>query len=455
MADFSHLEPGTAESVWRSDGRLGKLPELDLGIDRLVVVAAHPDDETLGAAGLMSRVHRGGGQVTVIVATDGEGSHPASPTHSPARLATIRREEVRRAVGVVAPAAEVHFLLLPDSGLRERRAELRSGLMEILRAAVPAGAGEDFGTLVVAPWSGDGHRDHRITAQVVAELCGERGIRHLGYPIWLWHWGVPEQVPWSESRALSLTAEERAAKDLALAQHRTQIQPLSPQPGDEPILHSAMQEHFLRPHEVFVQDSITARTMPAEHFDAIYARHEDPWGFESRWYEQRKRDVLLASLPQRRLGRVLEIGCSTGLLTAELTLRADTVTAIDSVAAAITAARRRVPGDDVRFSIGRVPEDWPTGSFDTVVLSEIGYYFSAADLDRVIDRIDAGTEGCLVACHWRHLVPEYPQTGDAVHRALRAMPGWETTVLHVERDFVLEVFERSPARSVAELEGLA
>ena len=90
------------------------------------------------------------------------------------------------------------------------------------------------------------------------------------------------------------------------------------------------------------------------------------------------------------------------------------------------------------------------------MLSEIGYYFSPGDLDRVIDRIDASA---ATDAWWRVtggiLVPEYPQTGDAVHRALRAMPGWETTVLHVERDFVLEVFERSPARSVAELEGLA
>jgi hypothetical protein len=40
-------------------------------------------------------------------------------------------------------------------------------------------------------------------------------------------------------------------------------------------------------------------------------------------------------------------------------------------------------------------------------------------------------------------VPGHLQTGDEVHTALRAMPGWEATVLHVERDFILEVFERA------------
>jgi len=451
MARFSHLEPGTAESVWHADGRLTGLTELDLGVDHLVVVASHPDDETLGAAGLMSRVHRGGGRVTVVVATDGERSHPGSTTHSPSQLAALRREEVRRAVRIVAPAADVCFLLLPDSGLREHRRELTEALAKILG---PPASGANA-TLAVAPWSGDGHRDHRVTAEAVAELCAERGIRHLGYPIWLWHWGTPEAVPWQDSRAITLTSAEWAAKGRALAQHRTQTHALSRQPGDEPILHSTMQDHFLRIREVFIREHGAPHTLPTTHFDAFYERHDDPWGFETRWYEQRKRDVLMASLPQRRLGRVFEIGGATGLLTAELHRRADTVTAIDAAAAAVLEARRRVAGDDVCIVVGRVPEDWPTGTFDTVVLSEIGYYFSPADLDRVIDRIESSTEGCLVACHWRHRVAGHPQTGDAVHSALRAMPGWETTVLHQERDFILEVFERVPARSVAEREGLA
>ena len=64
-------------------------------------------------------------------------------------------------------------------------------------------------------------------------------------------------------------------------------------------------------------------------------------------------------------------------------------------------------------------------------------------------------DGRIVACHWRHPVPEYPQSGDEVHDALRAVAAWETTSLHLERDFVLEVFARRPARSVAEREGLA
>jgi trans-aconitate methyltransferase len=196
--------------------------------------------------------------------------------------------------------------------------------------------------------------------------------------------------------------------------------------------------------ESFTPDEST----PAYVFDGFIDPADDPTDTSSHWSEKRRREILMASLPLRRLGRVLEIGCAGGQVTAELTRRADTVTAIDSDPAAVQSARRFVPGDDVRFAVGRMPGDWPPGRFDTVVLSEVGCELAPADLDRVIELIEESTEGCLVACHSRRYVPEHTQTGDAVHRALRAMAGWETTVAHEEQDFVLEVFERTRTRPI-------
>jgi hypothetical protein len=131
---------------------------------------------------------------------------------------------------------------------------------------------------------------------------------------------------------------------------------------------------------------------------------------------------------------------------------------MDAATAAVETARARL-APEARVSVrqGRVPEDWPTGRFDTIIFSEIGYYLSPTDLQHTLLRIEAslGDDGHVVACHWRHSVAEYPQTGDQVHEALRSVPGWETVSLHVEKDFLLEVFARRPARSVAEREGLA
>ena len=193
-------------------------------------------------------------------------------------------------------------------------------------------------------------------------------------------------------------------------------------------------------------------------FEAFYDRNgSDPWGFETRWYEQRKRAILLASLPERDLGAVLEVGCATGILTAELAERADRVVAMDAAEAAVQLARERLAAD-ARVTVlrGAAPDDWPEGEFDTIVLSEVGYYLSAADLRRTLHRLvgSLSDRGCVVACHWRHRVAEYPQTGDDVHDALHEEIEWQTLLTHRERDFVLEVFAPLTAMSVAEREGL-
>ncbi|GAA1952401.1 bifunctional PIG-L family deacetylase/class I SAM-dependent methyltransferase [Microbacterium deminutum] len=458
MPAFSHLDAGTPEAVWLADPRTAGVPELELEVDELIVLAAHPDDETLGAAGLMNRVHRGGGRVTVIVATDGEASHPDSPTHTPGRLAALRRTEVGRAVESLAGGARVEFLGIPDGALRENIDALADSLTMVLEE-LDVAPSREHRVAIAAPWAGDGHRDHRIAAEAVARVCEGRGIRHLGYPIWLWHWGTPDDMPWDSARALTLTRSEITAKRRALGVHATQVAPLSPAAGDEAVIHRDMRAHFERGVEVFIDESRrdSAPSLAGEWFDRFYERHDDPWGFETRWYEKRKRGILMSALPNAHLGDVLEIGCATGLVTRELVARASHVVAVDPAEAALQAARARLGEESrVTFVHGLMPRDWPDGTFDTVVLSEVGYYLSADDLDGTIRLVEGclSDDGCLVACHWRHPVADYPQTGDVVHAALRQSTVWEALVRHEERDFILEVFCRAPVHSVAEREGL-
>lgn len=455
---FSHLDPGTPEARWQDalDGR--SMSDLDADLDFLVIVAAHPDDETLGAAGLMARAARSGIPIAVVVASDGERSHPASPTHTPEELARLRRIETVHAVSLVAPEADVRFLGLPDGELDAHSAELSASLALVVDGPDAAAAGR---MLVAAPWSGDGHRDHRVVAEVCAAVCAGRGIRHVGYPVWVWHWGSTEDLPWPRARALRLDRDEADGKRRAIACHTTQIEPLSAQQGDEALLHAGMRSHFERDVEIFLverEDGESSTGLDAAWFDAFYDRNgDDPWGFETRWYEERKRGILLASLPERQLGRVLEVGCSTGVLTAELAERADAVVAMDPAEVAVSRARERI-GDDPRVTVlrGTAPDDWPEGEFDTIVLSEVGYYLSPSDLNRLLHRVrrSLSDRGCVVACHWRHPVAEYPQTGDDVHDALHELIEWQTLVTHRERDFVLDIFAPHSAMSVAEREGL-
>lgn len=115
---FSHAQTGTPESVWRADPVLAEAEDLDLSrFQRLVVAAAHPDDESLMAGGLIASAAARGMTVDVVVASAGEASHPESPTHDQECLARLRHGEVTAAVHALAPSAHLHLFGLSDGHL--------------------------------------------------------------------------------------------------------------------------------------------------------------------------------------------------------------------------------------------------------------------------------------------------------------------------------------------------
>lgn len=185
-------------------------------------------------------------------------------------------------------------------------------------------------------------------------------------------------------------------------------------------------------------------TLDGSYFDAMYSSSDDPWGFRSRWYERRKRALTTASLPRERYGRAFEPGCAIGLLTGDLATRCDEVVAWEGAAEAAARAREETAAaGHVAVRRARVPEEWPLGRFDLVVLSELLYYFDDADLAAVLGRTrDAlAPGGTVLAVHWRHPVPEHARSGDDAHLAVAAVPGWARVVEHVEEDFLLEVYQ--------------
>lgn len=429
---FDHRRPGTPEQAW-ADSRLNQLPRLapPLADACVLVVAAHPDDESLGAAGLMSDASARGARVRVLVATDGEHSHPQSPTHSPTELAARRRTEVAGAVAAVAQRARVDFLGLPDGSLAEHRDALAAAVAERL----------DGCTHVVSPWCGDRHPDHEACSDAVrAASHGRADLQHWQYPIWAWHWatasdGQSAEVPWSAMYRLELTEAAVRAKKTALGCHLSQHSPLSDAPGDEAILPPPMLAHFTRAFETFIVDQRSPAS-EAAYFDALYEKSEDPWKLDERFYEQRKRALLLASLPRARFTRAFEPGCATGRLTAGLVTRCEQVLAWDGAASAVRQTHAHVPGATVEQR--RIPDDWPEPSFDLIVLSEIGYY--CPDLALLARRVrdSLSSDGVLVACHWEHRALDHPHTAQQVHDALEV--GLHSITRHREKDFRLDVW---------------
>lgn len=447
---FDHRDSGTTESVWAASAVLASAAPLQLdAFDQLVVVAAHPDDESLGAGGLLAAAGRLGLAVTVLIATLGERSHPNSPTHTPDDLRVLRRTEVFSALSKVAPSAVVQLANLDDGRLAEQQDELARALEPLIVGVRP---------LLVAPWRGDGHPDHQAAGDAAAAVAAKLAATLVEYPIWAWHWASPEQLPQALVR-FDLTAADRAAKSAAVAAHSSQTEPLSDSPGDEPIVPPGIAVHFDRAFEIFVGgvSAQPATSLPEQFFDDFYGEAVDPWGFSTRWYEERKRNLTMASLPRRRFASGFEPGCSIGVLTADLAARCDQLLATDIAEQPLRIARERLAGSPtVRFEHLAVPRQWPAEHFDLIVLSEIGYYCDAVDLELLLDRaVESMTpDGVLIACHWRHRVEEYPLTGDQVHAALRRRRSLALLADHVEEDFVLEVYTRPPAISVAASAGL-
>lgn len=169
-----------------------------------------------------------------------------------------------------------------------------------------------------------------------------------------------------------------------------------------------------------------AESLPPSFFDRIYAEAPDPWSFATSAYEREKYAITVAELPRERYRSALEIGCSIGVLTAQLAARCDALLSVDVAERALDQARERCAHrQHVRFKRLQVPEAFPDERFDLVVVSEVGYYWSHDDLlrsrDLILDHLDPG--GHLMLIHFTVEVEEYPISGDEVHEAFSELTG--------------------------------
>lgn len=181
---------------------------------------------------------------------------------------------------------------------------------------------------------------------------------------------------------------------------------------------------------------------------------EDPFGYRSRWYEQRKRDLLLAVLPHPRYARAWEPGCSNGVLTAALARRCDALLATDLSARAVAHAQQAVRSQrHVEVRQARHPGDWPAQVFDLVVCSEMGYYLPPDELPALATGLQAALapDGLLLGCHWRVPFDAARSRAGQVHAALGS--GLVEVFHYDDVDFVLQGWARAPL-SVASWEGL-
>lgn len=184
-------------------------------------------------------------------------------------------------------------------------------------------------------------------------------------------------------------------------------------------------------------------------FDSVYRADPDPWQVRSSFYEQRKLEVVLASLSAPTYDRAWDPACGVGELAARLGHRASSVLATDASVEAVRLTQARV-ADLATVAVRRHALPAAPGSelYDLVALCEFLYYLDADHRRDTLDLVDrlVSPTGELISVHWRHKPHDAWLSGAAVQGEIDAhlqRRDWQRLVHHEDVDFVLASYRRA------------
>lgn len=197
--------------------------------DRVLILAPHPDDESLATGGLIQTALAAGAAVRVLLFTDGDNNPwPQRWIEKRWRIGTVertrwgarRREEAQQALRCLGLTAQhTHFLGLPDMGLTDLLMRADGTLLQALVAEL-----QNFRpTQLVIPGLRDRHPDHSATS-VLARMALQRtqqsqSIELLSYLV---HTDLTT-IPITRRLTLNLTPSQIQRKREAIAAHATQM----------------------------------------------------------------------------------------------------------------------------------------------------------------------------------------------------------------------------------------
>jgi LmbE family N-acetylglucosaminyl deacetylase len=141
----------------------------------VLVLAPHPDDETIGCGGSIRTHVESGDRVHVVFLTSGE----LGLKHSPVSVAHETRESEAKKASQILGFSIHSFLRLPDYGLAEANGQLTKAMVPILRETAPA--------QIYLPHPNEDHPDHAATLPALQAALREAGLMEpwlLGYEVW-------------------------------------------------------------------------------------------------------------------------------------------------------------------------------------------------------------------------------------------------------------------------------
>jgi len=190
-----------------------------------LVIAPHPDDESLGCGGLIASLRNAGIAVNVIFTTDGSMSHPNSQNTSAISRCKMREQEAISALGVLGVEENyITFFRGKDSALPAEGEKGFAGFVAQMKWIIDTVQPD----LVLVPYEFDPHRDHRASWQIT--MSALQDCPHVAvwqYLIWLYTLGKETDVePLTNIRdgvQYLPIGNYRKIKKKAIAQHKSQL----------------------------------------------------------------------------------------------------------------------------------------------------------------------------------------------------------------------------------------
>jgi LmbE family N-acetylglucosaminyl deacetylase len=216
----------------------------------ILIVAPHPDDETLGCGGAIALLRQLNLSVAVTVVSDGTKSHPNSLAYPSPKLKKLREQESLAALAILGVAPEaVTFLNLPDGevDISSKSQVAIASIEQYLNKLAPS--------IIFLPWRKDPHPDHRASWQLFTAARKNLAIlpRIIEYPIWDWDTTQRQDFPNSINAWRLDITDVRELKQQAIAQYCSQISDLI---NDDPAgfrLSAEMLQNFTQPWEIYLE----------------------------------------------------------------------------------------------------------------------------------------------------------------------------------------------------------
>ncbi len=244
---------GTERANWQQKATV--LTEADLvKFGTTVVIAPHPDDESLGCGGIISLLRKSGLAVFVIFVSDGTLSHPNSKKYPAAKLRQLRETEALNALEILdVPAGNASFMRLKDRSVPNQNDPNFDTTVQQMHEKLESLHPET----ILVTWEKDPHPDHRASWQIVNKAASllQKKPRILQYLIWIWELGKQSDLLINQHSKLYLVkiASVFQQKKNAIAAHVSQVSRLI---DDDPkgfILSPEILAHFDYADELFLE----------------------------------------------------------------------------------------------------------------------------------------------------------------------------------------------------------